>query len=53
MNRATAARAELWEALRFLDMVPPNCRHHVQAAIEHVERANKLLGEATNEGCKP
>jgi hypothetical protein len=40
-----AARAELSDALRFLDMVPSNCRQLVKAAIEHVEHANELLGE--------
>jgi outer membrane murein-binding lipoprotein Lpp len=53
MNRIAAARTELSEALRFLDMVPPNCWQHMQAAIEHAERANRLLDEGTNEGTKP
>jgi hypothetical protein len=34
------------EALHCLGMVSPNCRQHVKAAIEHVERANGWFEEA-------
>jgi hypothetical protein len=53
VNRITAARAELSEALRILGMVPPNCRQHFAPAIEHIDNANTLLGEAIKEDSRP
>jgi len=46
MDKIAAARAELWEAKRFLENQTPSMKEQNAGALEHIERAIKLLGEA-------
>ncbi len=50
MDRIAAARAELWEAKRFLEKLPPNMKRLVGPAVEHLERASALLSEPAGDG---
>ncbi len=46
MDKIAAARAELWEAKRFLENQTPAMKEQNAAALEHIKLAMKLLDEA-------
>ncbi len=45
MDKIAAARAELWEAVRFLEKLPPIMKDKTAPVHQHIERALELLVE--------